>query len=438
VSAGLAGKRCTAADAAARVRSGDELAIPLAPAQPSAFLHALGERDDLGALTLISSLTSEHFPLLDRPGVRLLSGFWGHVERHLAAEGRDVEFVPSDFRRYSRLLRRRSPRIVATLAAPPDAEGGMSLSLHAGGTVEEIRRCARDPERLLVVEVNPRLPRTHGLPPGHPHCIHLDEADVILESERPLWQIPEVEATAVEHAIAEHVRRYVPDGATLQTGIGAMPNEVAKLLAAGPGGDYGIHSEMFTTGLMRLCQAGKVTNRKGQHEGYAVCTFAGGTPELYAWLHENTSVRFLPVDLVNEPGVISRNRRMVSINAAISVDLAGQVTADTVRGRQHSGTGGHEDFVSGASLSEGGHSLVCLPATARHGGRTVSRIVARLAAGAVVTTPRHQVDVVVTEFGAAELAGRTVSERAASLAEIAHPEFRDALRDEAKRIATRP
>ena len=312
---GLARKRRTAEEAAALVRSGDVVAIPLAPAQPSALLHALGVREDLDALTVIDSLASEPFPLFERPGVRVVSGFWGPVERALATAGGNVAFVPSDFRRYGRLVRRHAPRIVATLAAPPDAEGRMSLGLHAGGTVEEIHRCARDPDRLLVVEINHRLPRTHGLPPEHPHDVTVDEADVIVESDRPLFHISEAKASPVEHAIAEHVRRFVPDGATLQTGIGAMPNEVAKLLAEGPGGDYGIHSEMFTTGLMRLCKAGKVTNRKGQHDGYAVCTFAAGTEELYDWLDGNESVRFLPVDHVNEPMVIARNRRMVSINA---------------------------------------------------------------------------------------------------------------------------
>lgn len=437
MNAPLARRRLAPAEAADLVCSGDVLAIPLAPAQPSAFLRALGERDDLAALTVILSLASEPFPLFDRPGVRVLSGFWGPVERRLAATGRGVEFVPSDFRRYGRLIRRRNPRVMATLAAPPDAEGRMSLSLHAGGTVEELRRCGQDPDRILVVEINPRLPRTAGLPPGHPHCLMLDEADVVVESEQPLFTIPETAATEVDHAIAEHVRRYVPDGATLQTGIGAMPNEVAKLLASGPGGDYGIHSEMFTTGLMRLCEAGKVTNRKGQHDGYAVCTFAAGTPELYAWLDGNQDVRFLPVGVVNEPGAIARNRRMVSINGALAVDLHGQVTADAVAGAQHSGTGGHEDFVSGAAMSLGGHSLVCLPSTARIAERRLSRIVSRLPAGGIVTTPRHPVDVIVTEFGAAELAGRTVSERAAALARIAHPEFRDELQAEAERIATR-
>jgi len=179
---------------------------------------------------------------------------------------------------------------------------------------------------------------------------------------------------------------------------------------------------------MRLHQAGKVTNQqKGIYDGISVCTFALGTPELHEWLHENEAVRFLPVDIVNDPSVIQRNRRMVAINGAISVDLGGQVVADTIDGRQHSGIGGHEDFVGGASLEGEDRSMVCLPATVSVGGRMLSRIQTRLTRGSIVTSPRHQLDLVVTEFGAAELRGRTVGERAEALAGIAHPAVRDAL-----------
>lgn len=430
-------RRRSAEEAAALVREGDVLGLPLAPAQPHAFLHALGARPDLGRLDVVVSIAREPFPLFARPGVRLLSSFWGPVERGLLRAGHDVHFVPGDFRRYARLLRRRDVRVMATLASPPDADGFLSLGLHAGGTVEAIRRCARDPDRLLVVEVNPRVPRTCGVPPAYAHAIHLEEVDVVVESEVPPWSPAEGRVGEVEHAIAEHVRARVPEGATLQTGIGAMPSEVAKLLAEGSGGDYGIHSEMFTDGLMHLVEAGKVSNRKGVYDGHAVCTFAGGSPALYAWLDGNPRVRFLPVEQVNDPSVIARNRRMVSINSALSVDLLGQVSADAVAGRQHSGTGGQEDFVSGASFSAGGCSLLCLPSTARVAGAVVSRIAPALAPGGIVTTPRHQVDVVVTEHGAAELAGRTVPQRAAALAEIAHPDFRDALREAAAELAAR-
>jgi acyl-CoA hydrolase len=185
---------------------------------------------------------------------------------------------------------------------------------------------------------------------------------------------------------------------------------------------------MFTTALMRLHQAGKVSNgRKGIFEGFSVATFAMGTRALYDWLDGCDEVRFLPVDVVNDPTLIGRNRRMVSLNGALQIDLQGQVVADTIDGVQYSGIGGHEDFVAGAALGEDDRSLLCLPATTQVGGRLVSRITRQLAAGAVVTTPRHQVDVVVTEYGAAELGGRCVEERAARLAAIAHPEFREEL-----------
>jgi acyl-CoA hydrolase len=281
---------------------------------------------------------------------------------------------------------------------------------------------------LLIAESNAGLPRTLGLPPHHLHSLGPDEIDVLVESALPPATLPDAEPSQAERAIASHARAFIPDRATLQTGIGGIPNAVAGLLVHGDGDGYGIHSEMFTTGLMELHVAGKVDNRaKGIYEGVSVCTFALGSEELHHWLHEREDVRFLPVHLVNDPAVIARNRRMVSINGALSIDLAGQVVADTIDGRQHSGIGGHEDFVSGASLEREDHSLVCLPATARVGERVVSRIQARLPGGSIVTTPRHQLDVVVTEYGAAELRGRTDTERAEALIEVAHPAVREAL-----------
>jgi acyl CoA:acetate/3-ketoacid CoA transferase beta subunit len=402
--------------------------VPLGPGQPGEFLHALGNREDWRALTVFAALLVDFYPLFTRPGVRLRSGFFGPVERVLRAGGHDVSFVPGDFRRFARIARELAPRVMATAAAPPGQEARVSLSLHAGATLNELRRCGRDPERLLVVEVSPHLPRTLGLPPEHTHALELDEVDVLVHSERRPLALEEGAPGVVEHAIAGHARAYVRDGTTLQTGIGAVPNEIAKLLAEGAGGDYGVHSEMFTTGLMRLHQAGKVTNaRKGVFEGVSVTTFALGSEELYAWLDGNEEVRFLPVDVVNDPSLIARNRNMLSINGALAVDVAGQIAADTLEGRQYSGIGGHEDFVSGAGLAEGDRSLVCLPSTATVDGRELSRIVPHFAPGTLVTTPRHQVDVVVTEYGAAELAGLTTEERARALAAIAHPEHRAAL-----------
>ena len=423
-------KVLTAQEAAERVRGRDTLAVPLGPGQPVAFLHALGERESFERLEVFTALLVDLFPLFTRPGVRMLSGFFGPVERILRKAGHDVHFVPADFRRFTEIARRLSPRVVATAATPPDHEGHLSLSLHAGATVDEIHRAARDPERLLVVEANGRLPRTLGLPPEHPHRLHVSEVDVLVESDREVRTLDEPEPSEVERAIAGHARRFVKDGSTLQTGIGGIPSAVVGLLAEGDGGgDYGIHSEMFTTGLMRLQRAGKVSNQKGIYDGISVATFALGSRELYDWLDGQEAVRFLPVHAVNTPAVVARNRNMVSINGALAVDLAGQVAADSVAGSQYSGIGGHEDFVAGASFGEEGRSLLCLPSLARVGERRLSRIVPALPRDTMVTTPRHHVDVVITEHGAAELAGRTEEERFEALVEIAHPDLRAALRE---------
>ena len=431
----IARQRVTPAEAAERVRAVDTLAVGLGPCQPPLFLHALGKRDDFEKLLVFGALLTGLYELFTRSGVTLLSGFFGPVERGLREAGHDVRFVAADFRRFAHFARRLAPRVMATLAAPPDADGRLSLSLHAGATVEELHRCGRDPGRLLVVEVSPKLPRTLGLPPEHPHALSLDEVDLLIEGDADPFYLPDAPPSETERAIAAHAARFIPDGATLQTGIGGIPSEIVELLAEGPGGDYGIHTEMFTTGLMHLHRRGKVTNRKGVYDGFSACTFAAGTRELYEWLDGQEGVRFLPVEAINAPSIVARNRRMISINGALAVDLAGQIAADRIGPRQYSGVGGHEDFVHGAGFAEGGRSLVCLPSTARvrgpDGDRVVSRIAASFCRGELVTTPRHQVDVVVTEHGAAELAGATDEERAERLLAIAHPDFRDALREEA-------
>jgi acyl-CoA hydrolase len=417
------------AEAVARLRPTDVLGIPLGPGHPSAFLHALGERDDWEELTVFGALLVDLYTVFTHPGVRYLSGFFGPAERFLRDSGARVEFIPADFRRFTRIAERLAPRVVGTVASPPGPDGYCSLSLHAGATVAELHRAGADPDRILIVETNPKLPRTLGTP-EHPHRVHLDEIDVWVESDRDLYVLPDDEPTAVDRAIAEHVRPFVADGATLQTGIGGIPSTVVQLLADGPGGGYGVHSEMFTTGLMRLHQAGKVTNRsKGQFEGVSITTFALGSPELYTWLDGNEDVRFLPVDVVNAPETISANRNMVTINGALFVDLLGQVVADTIGPRQFSGIGGHEDFVSASGLQLEDRALICLPSTASPGGGpAVSRIVPALDAGVAITTPRHQVDLVVTEHGVAHLRGYSVPERARALAAIAHPDHREELR----------
>ena len=334
--------------------------MPLGPGQPPAFLEALGRRTDWEHLRIGGALLTVLSDLFTHPNVHYLSGFFGPLERLLRDSGANIGFAPADFRRFAPILEADPPRVMATAGAPPDADGRVSLSLHAGANVDQILRAAADPDRLLVVEVSPAFPRTYGAG-DHRHSIPVDDIDVLIESEKEPIVIDDPPPSDIDRAIAEHVRAFVPDGATLQTGIGAVPSVVATLLAEGDGGDYGVHSEMFTTGLMRLHQAGKVTNRKGTYDGVSVATFAAGTRELYDWLHENHEVAFLPVDIVNSPEAIGRNRAMVTINAAMSVDIQGQVIADTINGVQYSGIGGHEDFVAGPALDLDDRSLLCLP-----------------------------------------------------------------------------
>lgn len=426
----------TAEEAAARLHPADTLGIPLGPGQPPAFLRALGERTDWTALCVYGALLTVGTELFSRPGVRYLSGFFGPLERALRDADAGVEFMPADFRRFAPLLERQSPRVMTTVATPPDADGWCSLSLHAGGTVAELRRAGADPDRVLVVEVSDAYPRTAGLGERYRHALHVDEIDVLVASTDAPLALLSPPPTDTDTAIARNAVAYIDSGATLQTGIGSIPSQIAALLADGDHGDFGLHSEMFTDGCLRLHRAGKVTNaRKGQFDGVSVTTFALGSADLYAWLDDNDDVAFLPVDVVNAPEVIAANANMVSINGALAVDVYGQVVADTISGDQFSGIGGAEDFVAGVGLELSDRSLICLPSTYDDGGVARSRIVPRFDAGSVITTPRHHVDVIVTEYGAAELEGLTVRERGEALAAIAHPQFRDALADAADRAA---
>jgi len=427
----------TAEQAAARLETDDTLGMPLGPGQPPAFMRALGEREDWTELRVYGALLAVLTELFSRTGVHYLSGFFGPLERALRDSGANIGFTPADFRRFGPLLERQRPRVMTTVATPPDADGWCSLSLHAGGTIGELRRAGGDPDRLLVVEVSDAYPRTFGYGEDR-HALHVDEIDILVGSTDAPLALPGGDAapTDVDKAIARHAVDFIPSGATLQTGIGSIPNQIATLLAEGDGGDYGLHSEMFTDGCMQLHRAGKVTNTcKGQYDGVSVTTFAFGSTELYAWLGANDAVAFLPVEIVNSPEVIGANSDMISINGALAIDIQGQVVADTISGDQFSGIGGAEDFVAGAGLELSDRSLICLPSTFEKDDGLQSRIVPWFGPGAVITTPRHQVDVIVTEYGAAELEGRTVQERGEALAAIAHPQFRAELLAAAERAS---
>ncbi len=412
-------------EAAQLIAPRDTLGMGLGPANPHGLLRALSQRDDFEDLTVGGALLLGLFELFQRRGVHYRCGFYGPAERLHKAQGADVQLVPAGFRQFAPVLERFAPRVMAVQASPID--GGFNLSLHVGGTYDALVAAGRDPNRLLIVEANDALPVTRALA-GYDNTLPDELVDVVVRTSEPPYELPEPPVHEADEEIAKLAANLIPARATLQAGIGAIPSLVAARLAARGEGEFGVHSEMLNDGLMALHLAGLVTNaHKGQFDGVSVTTFALGSAALYSWLDRNDAVGFAPVSVVNDPAVIRRNRRFVSINGALQVDLYGQVVADALDGRQVSGVGGHEDFMAGVDLDVSDRSLVCLRATTRADGELRSRIVPLLPEGAVVSTPRHHAGTVITEFGVAELAGRTVRERAHALVGIAHPDFRDRL-----------
>lgn len=419
--------RISVEDAVGLLGPRDAVWAGLATGQPVGFLRALGARTDFVDFHLYMGIMAEPYALLQRPGVRVMSGFFGPIERMARAAGSSIEYVPSDFQGFERLGLRLAPRAVVAPTTPPDADGWLSFGLHAGATDVVFRAALADPDRLALAEVNPRMPRVAGLPELGGHRVHVSEVDGWWEHDTAITSVVPEAPTAEELAIAGHVAALVPDRAILQFGIGGVPDGVARILATGARGGFAIHTEMVGDGVMHLHRAGKVTNRKPLYDGVTVGTFALGSAELYAWLDGNPDVRLLPVSATNEPALLRRLPRLMSVNAALMVDLTGQVLADHLPGRQYSGVGGHESFVIGASEAPEGKSFVCLKSTAMVNGVRVSTIVPRLPEGATVTTPRHHVQYVVTEHGAVDLSALGDVARPRALVGVAHPDFRDVL-----------
>lgn len=277
----------------------------------------------------------------------------------------------------------------------------------------------------VIIEVNPNFPRSYG----DTH-IHISEIDHIIETERPLPVIPEVIINDKERAIGEYVADLIEDESTLQIGYGNIPMAVTACLTAKK--DLGVHTELFSEGLLDLYEAGAITNRKKtiwQDKFVADCAL--GTKRLYDFFDNNMAVEFQRGRIVNDPRVIGRNHKMVAINSALEIDLTGQCCAESIGSRHYSGTGGHKEFAQGIQYSPGGKSIIAFQSTLRDD--TISHIVPQLAPGATVTTSRIDVDYVVTEYGVASLRGRSIRERVKELINIAHPDFRDFLRSEAER-----
>jgi 4-hydroxybutyrate CoA-transferase len=341
--------------------------------------------------------------------------FLGGSTRKAIEEGRG-DFTPCFFHEIPRLMRDGiMPVDVALIQiTPPDAEGFCSYGVSADYT-QPAAECAR----IVVAQVNSLLPRTGG------SRIHLDKLTYIVEKDEAPLELTPPKIGDIERKIGENVASLIPDGATLQLGIGAIPDAVLSFL--GGKKDLGIHSEMFSDGVVDLALKGVINNnKKTLNPGKFIVAFLMGSGKLYDFVNNNPAVELAPVDYVNDPYVIGQHDTLISINAALQVDLMGQVNAEMIGSRQFSGIGGQVDFVRGASRSKGGKSIIAMPSTASKG--TLSRICLELDRGAAVTTSRTDVHMVVTEYGIAELRGKTLRQRAEALIAIAHPDFRGALR----------
>ena len=328
---------------------------------------------------------------------------------------------------YRHLLAQR-PDIAFMKVTPMDKGGNFNL-----GTVEK-NKAVCDVAKNVVVEVNPSMPWLCG---GYDECIHISQVDYIVEDNE--FEIPEFlspEATEVEKVIARHIAELIEDESTIQIGVGSLPNEVGRLLIERGAKDIGIHTELFTESMMEMIEAGGVTNRKKSlHPGKAVCSIVIGSRRLYDFVDHNTIIAAFPVDYTNDPYIIAQNRKQIAVNNAIQIDLQGQVSSESFGYRHISGTGGQLDFTRGAYASPGGKAIICLSSTYKDkGGRVSSRIVTSFPPGAIITVPRTDVSYVVTDFGVVNLKGKTVWERAKALISIAHPNFRDELEEEARRL----
>ncbi len=417
-------KLCTPAQAANIVNSGDHLCFPICAGEPTLFVKALAARKtELQGVVVNQQhhLCPDYLTPESTPHIRVNSWFTSHVSRQGVQDGW-IDFIPNYFHEVPKLLREYWPVDVAgTVVSPMDEHGFFTCSLSVAYTMEAIKKAKK-----VVVQVNPFAPRTHG------NClIHISEVDCVIECADPLIELKIPPMSEVEEAIGNHIAALIEDGSTLQLGIGGIPNAVCKALMAKK--DLGIHTEMITDGMVDLILSGAVNNsRKNTHRGKTIGTFALGTKRLYEFMNENPSIEMHPVDYTNDPYNIGKNDKVVSINATIEVDLLGQCCSESLGYKQWSGTGGQADFVRGANISRDGKSFITTAATAKKG--TVSSIVPTLQAGAVVTTGKNDVDYVVTEFGVAKLRGQTARQRALNLINIAHPDFRDALLLEARKM----
>jgi acyl-CoA hydrolase len=414
----------TPSDAVAGIRSGHQVFVHGGAATPTSLLEALAARApelrDVGVIHFHTEGPAPHLePEMDGH-LRHRALFIGANAREAVNEGR-ADYVPVFLSDVPELFTSGVLPLDAVLinVSQPDAHGFCSL-----GTSVDAALAATRSARTVIAQLNRSMPRTLG-----DSFVHVDEIDLAIEVDQPPYEHQEPPIGDVERQIGEHVAELIPDGATLQMGIGSIPGAVGLALRGKR--DLGIHTELFTDPVLDLVEAGAVTGAaKEINRGKIVTAFLMGSRRLYDFVDDNPMIEMRPVDYTNDTAVIRRFSRMVAVNSAIAIDLTGQVSADSIGTRFYSGVGGQMDFMRGAALADEGRAIIALPSTAA--GGTISRITPILAEGAGVVTSRAHVRTVVTEFGVAELFGRSVRERAAALIAIAHPDFRDDLAREAR------
>jgi acyl-CoA hydrolase len=398
-----------------------DIVVPLANGEPDTVMAAL----DAAGPALEGVRVHQMHSLRDRPylhgaypGLRHVSYFLSHVTRPCFAEG-GLDFAPAHFSEMSHILDHVAPDpLVVAAAAPPDRHGWFSLGTNADYTARLIGKAP------FFLETNPNMPRTRG-----ENLVHVSQVVGWVEADYPLPEMASAKVGEKDRVIGETIAERIPDGATIQVGIGSIP--AAAITALRNHRNLGVHTELLSDGLAELFAAGVITGAdKVTRPGKMVTTFAMGTTAFYDFVDDNAAVEFLPVDWVNDPRVIGRERCFASVNATAEVDVLGQANSEMIGGRLWSGSGGQADFAKGAMFSPHGKGFLALHST--NSDETVSRIKVRLGAGAVITTLKNTVDHVVTEFGVAELRGQPVSVRARRLIDIAHPKFREELEVEAR------
>jgi len=421
-------KVTTAQEAVKAIKSGDRIFLTGNCSVPQVLLGALVARaHELENVEICHALTlgSSDYVKPEMEGhIRVNALFIGPNVRQAVQEGR-ADYTPNLLSEFPLLFSQGLlPLDVAFVhLSPPDEHGFCSYGIETGLT-----KTPAESARIIVAEVNPHMPRCLG-----DSFIHVSRLDHIVPVDYPLLELPmtEGELTDLHVRIAGHIAELIPDEATMQMGIGAIPDAVLRFLYHKK--DLGVHSELFSDSVIDLVEAGVLTNtRKTLHPGKIIAGFMLGTKRLYDWADDNPLIELHRTEYINDPFVIAQNHRQVAINSAIEVDLTGQVCADSIGPRLYSGVGGQLDFVYGAARSKGGVPIIALPSTAR--GDHLSRIVPMLKQGAGVVTTRNHVHYVVTEYGVAELYGKTIRQRAQALIRIAHPQFQDELTQAAKEL----